>query len=226
MNATTPLGALLTLAATAPALADFDLIIDQPHDFINGLASEHGTTVPDARTADDLDLSLLTYFNRLTVWMIVSFPTSPGDFKVELYGNDVDRPGGFDEDFEAMSAVDLGMWNDNQNLHLIEIIFEEPSFILNVGKWWISPVALGNRQGNDRGFWGTSGTGDINGFEGHLRSDFFGYPDWTPVSDPGIFGSPSDFAFRFEGNFKPAPGTLAVLGLGALSGRCRRRRQA
>jgi hypothetical protein len=67
-----------------------------------------------------------------------------------------------------------------------------------------------------------TGNGTINGFEGHFRSDFFGFPDWTPVSDPGILGSPSDFAFRFEANVYPAPATVGLLGLGCLAGRRRR----
>lgn len=44
--------------------------------------------------------------------------------------------------------------------------------------------------------------------EAFYRSEYFGYPDWVPVSELGL--GPFDAVFKVYGDIIPAPGTLAV----------------
>jgi hypothetical protein len=203
---------------------DTIIILDQPHDYQSGRASELGTEVPEARTADDF-VTPHQYpqdgMFRFTAYMIVSYPNSPGNYWMELYADDGGRPAEaplFVRDWVSWSA-DLGAWNGQSDLHLLRIEWMVHHGVLERDtRYWFVPLGIGNGQFNDRAWWGTSGDGVINGFEGQFKSDFFGYPDWTPTG--------SDFAFRVEvGYILPAPGPLALFAAAALIPRPRRRRR-
>ena len=67
-------------------------------------------------------------------------------------------------------------------------------------------------------FWMTSDGNPASQSEGYLRSDYFGYPDWTPMSQ--VFGEYYDFSFRLFGKEPAAPvpvitpiGLIALVGL-------------
>jgi hypothetical protein len=212
-------GVVLVASIANPASAGIEF--SQPHDLRAFSPSEQGTAIPFARTADD-------YFNiapkarivSITVWMIVSFPDSPASYGLERYVGD-DQPETLINDFPLLSVNDLGLWNGQENLHLIEVLFNGELLELGVGRAWLSPYAIGNGSGTDRGWWGTSGNGVVNGLEGHFISEHFGVSEWTPISQSGILDFPTDFAMRIVAT--PTPGAAALFGLGVGSLGWRRR---
>jgi len=193
----------------------------QPHDFRAFSPSEQGTAIPFARTADDyLNIAPKARIVSITVWMISTFPDSPASYGLERYVGD-DRPEQLIGDFPVLSVLDLGPWNGDDDLHLMEVTFDGEGRPLFTGRLWLSPYAIGNGSGTDRGWWGTSGNGLVNGLEGHFISEHFGVSEWTPISQSGILDFPTDFAMRIVAT--PTPGATSLLGLGVVSLRGRRR---
>lgn len=180
-----------------------------------------GTAVSLARTADDF----FWVGGKATIWsitvaMIVMFPNAPSAFELEIhFGNQPSNP--IIHQSDSFEVTDLGMWNGDPELHLFSVRFDTGGLQLTKGRNWVVPYAIGNGSGTDRAWWGTAGNGQVNGSEGYFRSDHFGVPQWTPISQSGILNFPTDFAFTIDATF-PAPGVLPLLVLGLL-GKNRRR---
>jgi len=62
--------------------------------------------------------------------------------------------------------------------------------------YWISIQGIFSQTGN-RWDWQWCDPADYWGFEGELRSDYFGFPDWVPISDAA--GSYFELAFVLHG---------------------------
>jgi hypothetical protein len=210
---------------TASSSADFgrNPLVNQPHDFRAFSPSEQDTAVPFARTADDfINFNPKLFLDTIIIRMIITFPNSPADYGLEMYGGD-DAPEGDPITFPLLSVTDLGTWNGQDDLHLIRLIFDGMDTFPGGGRLWLSPFAIGNGSGTDRGWWGTAGNGEVNGLEGQFNSEHFGVPDWTPISESGILDFPTDFAMRINVTFVPAPGALLLIAMGGLAARSRRR---
>jgi hypothetical protein len=222
MTARIILASALALGFVFPAKAG-GFYLDQPHDFVAFSPSEQGTAVPFARTADDFLVTQSKFFlMSITVEMVVSFPNRPISFFLELHAGDAPNIPIFDA-MKATDVLDQGPWNGDTNLHLFVVTYDIGGQNLPDGRYWVSPYAVGNGSGTDRAWWGTAGNGVVNNSEGYFKSEHFGVPDWTPISQSGILDFPTDFAMRIEATI-PAPGALALLGLGAIVWRRGRRR--
>jgi len=212
---------ILSLASTDPVRAG-DICLEQPHDFVGFAPSEQGTAVPWARTADDFFVfeRLAFFLQSVTVEMIVSFPNMPASFALEIHQGPLPTEPAHVRMFPT-SVIDKGPWNGDPNLHLVEVTFPGGNQALGgPQRYWVSPYAIGNGSGTDRAWWGTAGNGAVHDNEGYFKSEHFGVPDWTPISQSGILDFPTDFAMTIEAKIIPAPGALAMAGLVA-----RRRRR-
>jgi hypothetical protein len=155
---------------------------------------------------------------------MITFGDNPvADYAIAFYLTDP-TGGPADDAFLSMSGptsvMDLGSWNGTA-FNLIEVTFTDLDLPLDGGQYWLSSWGIGNGTHEDRAFWGTSGFDKIAGSEGYFRSDWFGIPEWTAVSE--LLGDPEDFAFRIEGEIIPGPpALLALLGLTAFRGKRRR----
>ena len=212
---------LFALALTAQVRAD--IFLNQPHDFVDRSPSEVGTSTPEAMTADDFNWpGSKTGIRSITVALIVTFPNAPTEFRLEIrQGATPDGP--LFKTSADSQVTDLGAWNGNPELHLYSVRFDMAKiFLPPQQRYWVVPYAIGNGSGMDRAWWGTAGNGQVNGSEGYFRSDHFGVPQWTPISQSGILNFPTDFAMTIEASI-PAPGVLALLAAGLVGGQRRRR---
>lgn len=216
---------VVMFAAAWASAAIGDIFLHQPHDFRDRSPSEQNTSVPNARTADDVTTNIDHFFvNFITFEMIVTINDLPVGYAVDFYSDREGQARGPDVFLGTLDRVEMlidrGPWNGNADLHLFEVTIRGSGFHLPENTYWLSAYAIGNGAG--RAWWGTAGDGVVNGSEGYFISDHFGVPQWTPISQSGILNFPTDFAFVIDATF-PTPGALPLLAAGLL-GASRRRR--
>ncbi len=131
---------------------------------------------------------------RVEAWMA----TNCGEAFMEIYENLCDSPTGspivLDKpDREALPGVFF------DGLQVYRYSFTCPGTILAGGRnYWLSMAALGVGTPHERAIWlfRVKSECHICITEGQWRSFFLGFPEFTPVSNPGLAGEPRDFAFR------------------------------
>jgi hypothetical protein len=216
---------MLAAAWLAPASAG-DVYLDQPHDFVGFAPSEESTAVPWARTADDFFVADSHAFElrAISVELIVSYPNMPMEFALDIHQGSLPEDPALTFGFPS-EIIDLGPWNGASDLRLLRIVFDIDDFVLGgPQRYWVSPYAIGNGSGTDRAWWGTAGNGVVHDNEGYFKSEHFGVPDWTPISQSGILDFSTDFAMTIEAKIIPAPGALALMAVAGCKRGSRRRR--
>ena len=212
------LAPIIGIIVAQPAAAG-SLFYEQPHDFVAFSPSERNTAIGSATTADDVNLDAIETLTGITAMMIVTASSIPTEYRLDFYHDGGSGPGDLIETIVGEIDENFGSWNSNTDLNLVRVRFSFDA-TATPGRFWISPYAIGSGLADQRAYWGTAGNGNVAGSQGYFMSDELGFPDWTPVSDPNLLGFETDFAFTLERI--PAPGTLAVFGLLALSARRRR----
>lgn len=141
---------------------------------------------------------------RIEAWMATNCDTKRAF--MEIYGNLCDTPTGppiiirdlkVEQLYENGSPVLL----QPGNIPVYKFSTILPGVILPGGQnYWLAMAALGVGTPHERAIWlfKAKSACHINITEGQWRSDFFGFPDWTPVSHPDLAGEPRDFAFRIH----------------------------
>ncbi|MGI9014888.1 MAG: hypothetical protein ACR2GY_11665 [Phycisphaerales bacterium] len=221
---------LLTTAMTAfiatAAYAGPIELLNQVYDDQDGFASNDNGFSQEgpSRAADDV---MSTGWTNLTISFYLAQRSELfADFYFEIYADNGGRPA---DDVAltmngAWTAEDTGESLGGGPVFLVTFVLD-PSFVLDAGRWWLSPVGVGDgTSDNITSNWATADNGNLNGtFTGHFRSEFFGFPDWTPTTDIDGFERNTNFAMNIMGNEIPAPGALALLGAAGLVARRRRR---
>ncbi|MBE0411118.1 MAG: hypothetical protein IBX69_15460 [Anaerolineales bacterium] len=162
----------------------------------SGLSSELGTSVPDARTADDFlleDLCPLYDINMIRTQMLQN--SNPWDAIVEIYADS-----GGAGPASLLATFPMTSWELRGSAFgypWYEYTFDTSGMQLPAGKYWVSSIGLGDGSLGDRAFFGTSGNGFVQLQEGYFKSDYFGFPNWTPGID--VFGNYTDYAFNIDG---------------------------
>lgn len=227
----TLLGAMIVAGMCFPVSAD--VLLDQPHDFRYWSRSDLGPHAINVQRGDDFKPTGPVLVESATFWMIASWATPPNDWMLTVHrSTDIHQVFDFAPEYASMfqrigpsSVVDLGMWNDEANLHLYEVRFAELDLLLDPadslkGTFWFSSFGLITNRAVQTVGWGTAGYGAINGEHAWKR--------WTPWQVPGWAhhrlpdDSYTDFAMRIEGTPVPVPGVMAPF---ALLGLLRRRRR-
>jgi hypothetical protein len=174
----------------------------------NGLASELNTIVSDARSADDMQIGNTCETDHATAEILVTSNHS-GNSTAEFYADTGAGP---------TNAAPFASFNSSDDLQIgsafgllnVEWEYDTTGLTLNPGSYWMTGILRGNGQNNDRGFASTSGFGGgITGQQGYFKSNFFGFPVWTPTQ--AVVGEPWDFAHRvFEGGGGTTGGTTTT----------------
>jgi hypothetical protein len=169
-----------------------------PFNNVIGLASEENTLVPSARTADDFVLTSSATIHTITFDIYADTPvTQPG--AVDIYAHS----GGIG----PVNALPLATYTSTTFTVVgsgfgLDIrrytVTLSPPLNLAAGRYWVSGYVIGT--GSGRGFLCTSnGASPSTEQEGHIRSAFFGYPNWVPTS---TVPAPPHYAFTVTGFFK------------------------
>ncbi len=116
----------------------------------------------------------------------------------EIWNNDCDMPSGTPQRLDVDKVYDTGDVFDGMPVYCF--VWSNPDVTLREGdNYWLSIVAQGQGVAGERGiflFKAQDLPCDIYIREGKYKNKFFGYDDFTPVSDPGLAGVPREFAFR------------------------------
>jgi len=116
----------------------------------------------------------------------------------EIWNNLCDMPDGIPTRLEVDKIYDTGDVFDGMPVYCF--VWSCPDVTLRAGdNYWFSIVAQGQGVAGERGiflFKAQELPCDIYIREGKYKNKFFGYEDFTPVSDPGLEGTPREFAFR------------------------------
>jgi len=172
----------------------------------------------------------------VTFWLTATFPRVPYNWSFAVHRSTDEHPTrGFGPEYpwfhfqsDPSTVTDLGVWPHRDGTHLFEVTFNELNLLLDPadtveGTFWFSPGGWSNDISNMRSWWLTSGEGDVNGNEAWWKFyPEYHPPGWRPLSADGR-RPPSDYAMRIEGYAVPAPGTLALIAMGGLAARSRRR---
>jgi hypothetical protein len=138
---------------------------------------------------------------------------------VEIYANDCDRPGALLATLEDPIVIDTGdVYAGNPSIPVYCFVWQAKGTLLALDEgqnYWISVVAVGTGNINERGYFlfKQKETCGISITEGLYKNPFFGFPEFTPVSDPALGGQARDFAFRVYGKCpNDMPGTSVPVG--------------
>lgn len=116
----------------------------------------------------------------------------------EIWNNDCDMPFGTPVRLDVDKVYATGDFFDGMPVYCF--VWSCPDIVLRNGdNYWFSIVAQGQGVAGERGvflFKEQELPCDIYIREGKYKNKFFGYDDFTPVSDPGLEGTPREFAFR------------------------------
>lgn len=206
-----------------------------PFDLLDGLASRNSPMHGDARAADDFYLPPgMHRIDSMSAIMFTDAIALTG--LIEIYDDCNGRPGTLVGSFAATGADTGGLF---QGLRVVRLSAATPGLWLRGGRtYWLSPVGIGNLQGIDMWYWGTSsgplgpdGPPDpatIRGRPGAFRSVAAGIPDWVSSDLAGC--ACTDFAFELRGMSckvlhdngpptaaPPQPPTAAIIAPGAPS---------
>jgi MYXO-CTERM domain-containing protein len=215
----------LAMAAGFVSAANAQVILDQrPSDFQNGLISETSPGL-EARSADDVSLPFGNGANynitKLCGVMLTNTQLGVAGGMFEVYADGGGLPTGAPLfTFAADAVVNVGTAFGFQAQEYSVGNGVNTLFSLAAGAtYWVSAVGTDPNPGQYFATYNFGGP--VNGNQGAFIGAAFGVPNWTTCDSQ--FGTPSDFAFCIEGRQVPAPGALALLGLGGLVAGRRRR---
>jgi len=212
-------GLFLVTAGGSPAAADpiiFDngsFLTDAGGDYVSDV--DFGAT--GVQFADDFILGVPSFVTGV-IWWGVYFPGgTPGtdDFTIEIY----DNVGGFPALLPLVAfsigtanrtdtGVDQGDGDDIYTFHA-----DIAATLLAAGTYWLSIYNDTTLDGDDNWYWSRS---SLTGNDRHR----FG------LSGPWDDDLPGEQAFQLEGEPVPEPGTLLLLGAGAIAWPLVRRRRS
>ncbi len=116
----------------------------------------------------------------------------------EIWNNDCDMPAGTPQRLDVDKVYATGDFYAGMPVYCF--VWSCPDVTLRAGdNYWFSIVAQGQGVAGERGvflFKEQELPCDIYIREGKYKNKFFGYDDFTNVSDPGLEGTPREFAFR------------------------------
>lgn len=147
---------------------------------------------------------------RVEAWMATN--CDPARAFMEIYENLCDAPAGApivleDPEFELLCEAGAQSGDDcapllYDGLPVYRFSFTCPEVYLQPGRnYWLSLSALGVGSPHERAIWLFRQQSDchICITEGRWRSLYLGFPDFTPVSHPGLAGAAREFALRIHG---------------------------
>ncbi|QUW01615.1 hypothetical protein J8C02_12040 [Chloracidobacterium sp. MS 40/45] len=166
-----------------------------PFNNVNGRASEENTAIPSARSADDFVLTSSATIGTITFDIYASTPTTqPGAVDIYAHSGGIGPVNALPlatYTSTTFTVVGSGFGFDIRRY----TVTLSPPLTLAAGRYWVSGYVFGG--GSGRGFFANSNGAVPNPEqEGHFRSAFFGYPNWTPQSSDGL---PPHFAFTVLG---------------------------
>ncbi len=223
------LGLLSVAAMTLSAAAD-PIVYDQ-----SGLLDEWSTDVTSEHRVNDTLLTELAadfvldgdkYITDVHWWGGYWGGGVAGrDFRIRIYGDNGSgtAPGAdpalYDVVYSSLQCNETP-WAGGSAAGYEYNLDLDSSFMAQAGvTYWLSIQSV---TGETSGQWGWAGSYTDNGTHGaSLRSEYFGYPNWTDVA-PLLGQSYFDTLFYLTGTDVPAPGALALLGLAGLVRRRRR----
>ncbi len=104
-----------------------------------------------------------------------------------------------------------------------DLTFDLTGVSLSAGTYWVTAWVVRDFGLGGQWFWNQTGDA-ISGSESYLHNPGGGFGGGTdPLSSTAFFGFPADLAFNIQGDVVPAPASLALLGMGGLIARRRRR---
>ena len=209
MNRITVTAALTVLAATSIARAD--VIVDQPDALEGGIASQVFDPPYEGYTCsafDDFTIGTAYNLTSLTVYGENGFGSGDDDIAVTVRFLSTPNLGA------ATIASATGVQSGGV------LTFDLTGITLGPGTYWVAAQLQRNFDAGGQWYWRVSTT--TNGAQAMWQNPggSFGYGG-DPVSISALGQSRWDMAFKLEG-YVPAPGAIAVLGLGALTRRRRR----
>lgn len=175
-----------------------------PFDLRDGLASRNSPMHGDARTADDFHLPPGVHrIDSIGATMFTDAVALTG--MIEVYDDCNGLPGALMASFAA-SGADTGQ--TFQGLRVVRLSAATPGLWLRGGRtYWVSPVGIGNLQGIDNWYWGTSSGPEaagqapevptVRGSAGAFRSAAAGFAQWVDAQTAGCHCT--DFAFAVMG---------------------------
>ncbi len=133
---------------------------------------------------------------RIEAWMATNCDTKRAF--MEIYDNLCDSPTGnpiklINPDVELLPGVFF------DGIQVYRFSFTCPGTILSPGRnYWLSMAEIGVGTPHERAIWlfRRKSACHICITQGQYKSLFLGFPEFTPVSHPGLAGEPRDFAFR------------------------------
>jgi hypothetical protein len=169
-------------------------------DLVDALACQRIGIVGWADVADDFHLDKKTTIQKV-IWETVDTTDYiwNGTDDLIIYQYTPNGPG--TEIVEILKVQNTrekveNLWSKIWYRYEIDLEAQGQTFNLQKGDYYIllRPYSAGN---TGRSFWMKSTAPAGSTSEGYFRSDYFGYPSWTPISD--MFGDPWDFSFKIYG---------------------------
>lgn len=227
------LASVTLLSATAGSVAA-DVLLNQPHDYRTAVLSDWRPGGLSPQVGDDFTPHSPVIIDSVTFWMVGSWAVPPYNWAIAVHRSTtehiyLDFAPEYDWFFERTGASDIinhGQWNDQSDLRLYEIRYDDLDLLLDPatserGTFWFSSFGHILDRNTTTSMWGTAGNGELNGDGAWWKTIPWIVPGWKPLYLPD--DSRSDFAMRIEGHYVPAAGALIPLAL--LAGGCKRRRR-
>jgi len=193
-------------AAAVPSVAD--VILDQPSTNAVGYTSQDFTDSP-AYTGSCFDDFTIGSTYNLTSLRVYGTDNGNSSANLDVIARIFTTPNLTGVALATVSGTQLGQ----------DLSFDLTGVTLGAGTYWISAQVVRPLSGS-QWFWYASTT--TNGAHALFQNPNGGFGvGGDPVSTAAIGMNEYDMAFTLEG-YLPAPGAIAVLGLGALARRRRR----
>lgn len=199
-----------------------DVLVNQPHDFRTAVVSDWWAGGLSAQMGDDFTPDAPVVIESATFWMIASWASPPLNWTVAVHrSTDQSSFWEFSPEYPWMfertgpsSVTDLGMWNNEDHLHLFEVRFDDLNLYLDPatserGTFWFSSFGHISHPNEMISRWGTAGNGELNGDGAWAKTIPWTIPGWQPLWL--LDDTRTDMAMRIEGHYVPAPGIAVPL---------------
>jgi len=168
-----------------------------PFNNVNGRASAENTAIANARSADDFVLTSSATIHTITFDIYADTPvTQPGAVDIYPHSGGI-GPSNVLPPLATYTSTNFTVVGDFFGLDIRRYtVTLSPPLTLSAGRYWVSGYVV--TSGSGFGYLCTSdGASPSTEQEGHFRSAFFGYPNWTPVTPLGY--TTPHFAFTVCG---------------------------